>query len=687
MRLDQLSHLQLHTHDAIKAYMRIALTESWPNLFHSAEREFMRRFEQAAARAGHTVVVVTTSDDIHEANPDFVLCMHEYTPKLTPYPTFGVLWGPPEFYRGDAYRVRSIRSYDAYLVGSEEVRRYLDDLEFQSKIKKQKSSFHFLPVAPFRPLSCGRGSMRRTLAYAGIHWDGDRHGEIISELANAGVITVYGPKARWSKLRTAYGGSIDFDGSALFDVLSSHGIALCLHKQEHRDADTPSMRLFEAAAADCVIIVDEIPYAKRMLGDCALYVSLSQPLVQVVKNIQDHVRWVAANPEKATAMAHRSHDILNQDNSLEKLIGQTCSFAEEFKAITFKKRAAVEDFAASTASDVENSSCSIPSEPDRLPAIIDVILRCGGRELNYVKRAIDSIEAQSIGIFRVILVDYMGRSDLKQFAEEANYKKVSIKYVEAPNNGLRSTALWLGFVQVTAPFFAVMDDDDYVMPEHYCGLLYSAVMDSEACFYYCGVVRVEEDGVQIPAPNFTGPGKKIIPETRELKFLDEFSLGRLIAMDNYIQSNAWIARSSLLKGSVLEDPLLQFAEDMYLYLLLASKTKFVCSYHATAYWSWRSSARNNSMFEVGSDAWNHCATRICLRLQGITFPYSVSYSELRLNQQLLHNAADRLGINYPVAGTAKKKKVSPIKKWLRSFAIYNLYREARRRRKHVNHSR
>jgi Glycosyl transferase family 2/Glycosyl transferases group 1 len=660
--------------------MRIAVTNSFPNLIHSAEREFMQRFATAASRIGHEVVEVITSNDILACNPDFVLCMHEFTPKLTDYPTFGVMWSPPQFYRDDAYRNRTIRSYDAYLVGSDYVRQYLIDLEFQSNISKPKSDFYFLPMAPARSFEKRDPGHQRSLVYVGVHWDGARHGEIITDLAHSKQITVYGPRPSWAHLRTGYGGEIDFDGQQLLQKLSSHGIALCLHRDEHRRADTPSMRLFEAAAAGCVIITDEIPYAKRLLDTSALYVDLRRPAHDVVDAIRNHVAWITANPEKARELARGSHEILNQQNSLESLVSKTCQFAKEVHAYKESKANAVAEYF----SLINPRPAPVEIGGTATPAIVDIIVRCGSRDVSYLKRVVSSVESQSIGSFRILLIDYKQRADIQQFARSHSTEKTEIKYIESINNGFRSTALWKGLSEVKAPFFAVMDDDDAVMPDHYCNLLFSAMKNTSASFFYCGVVRVEEDGEFMVAPNFNGPLGKTIEESRELKFLDAFNLERLLRGDNYIQSNAWIAKRDLLSGSIMDDPYLKYAEDMYLYYILMSKTEFVASNHASAYWYWRSRSRDNSMFDLETEGWRESADRTYLRLGQLSFPRSATLKELLQEGRLLTDIGYSLGVGSGQSTTkTSSKKYGPIKSWLLSIPAINAYHEKRRRRRRL----
>ena len=102
--------------------MRIAVQNSFPNHPENAEAEWIRRCFTACSRLGFEPVEVITSDDIIRCQPDCVLVTHEVSPKLTPFPTLGLMWSPPAFYAEDPVRRRSILSLDGHLCGSRKSR-------------------------------------------------------------------------------------------------------------------------------------------------------------------------------------------------------------------------------------------------------------------------------------------------------------------------------------------------------------------------------------------------------------------------------------------------------------------------------------------------------------------------------------------------------------------------------------
>jgi len=240
-----------------------------------------------------------------------------------------------------------------------------------------------------------------------------------------------------------------------------------------------------------------------------------------------------------------------------------------------------------------------------------------------------SIARQDGGSYRVILVDYKGSPELERLAETFRARNTSVIYVRSSDTGYRSTSLWAGLARVEASFFAVLDDDDSVAPDHFPSLLELASRHPASGFFYGGTIRVEDEGAVALPPNFMGPLELPFSERRELKFLEPHDVSRLIAFDNYITSNSFIARRELLDAAVLTDPELQVAEDVYLYLMLAARTNFCSTFRPTAFWRWRSTIRDNSMLAVDAEVWRRAVSKISQRLQYSQLPAVAPLSRAR----------------------------------------------------------
>lgn len=569
--------------------MRIAVLNSWPNLEYSAEREFIARLKLACRNLGWTCIEAVTSEEVISAGADCVMVTHEYSPKLTGIPTIGLLWSPPDFYRNDPARIRTILSYDGYLAGSDSVREYLGDLLFSTGKNSPISDWGFLPTAPeteFRPPNLGSPA----LFYSGVHWDGNRHGKLIKGLHARLPLAFYGDPAKWARFGAAYKGVIPFDGVSLLDRINRAGVALCLHRPEHLKHDVPSMRIFEAAAAGAVIITENSNFAKRNFGDAVLYVEQGASVAEQVAQISAHFEWVCSHPDAALALAARSHAICQEHFALEKLLAKLPDFLRQVRDATYY---------------------ATPNHSDHGPKV-EVIVRVGGRSLEFIERCLDSLAAQSHENLGLILVNYREVQGIDTLLEKYKSRFTSIKRVASAPSGVRSTALWDGMRAVEGEYFCNQDDDDTIHPNHIRSLVNLLESDRNHHVAYSGCIQVQDEpGHYYQQVNFTGPLGAQIKENRQLIFFDPFHRQRFLKADNFIQSNTWLARKSLLQARDLADPNLAVSEDMYLYRLFLRHGDFLFSWHASANWHLRSSSGDNSITQ--ETCWEQCADRVRLR--------------------------------------------------------------------------
>jgi len=598
--------------------MDIALINSWPHLVNSAQIAFIRRFRCAAEKLGHRAFAVVTSDDIEACNPDFVIALDEISPKLTAFPTFGAMWTPPIRYHREVRRTRSILSYDGYLVGSEAVRSYLNHLEFSLGVDKPKSDFLFLPTDSFAGLAQPRGP-HRTLAYEIAAGDDHPAPDLVAALKAAGLVSTAGgpPPGSGDDTASAEGGA-----DRLRPI--EHGAALCLHTDEQREADLPSGRLFEAAAAGAVIVTDELPFARRVLGDAALFIDSTASRAGVVDQVRRHLLWLDEDPGRGERLAAQACEALQGRFDLETMLAQCCVFARS--VIERAQRSRLDAIRALQKTEPvalrpQSSARAEAHLPER--PLVDIVVRIGERPPEIVQRALRSIARQDGGTYRAILVDYKGNAALKALAKDFRARNMVVTYVRSPDTGYRSTALWAGLARVEAPFFSILDDDDSVAPDHFSSLIELASRHPTSGFFYAGTIRVEDEGSVSP-PNLMGQFR----EPRELKFLEQHDLSRLMLFDNYITSNSFIGRAELLNGRILCDPQLEVAEDVYLFLLLASRTEFRSSFRPTAIWHWRSVSRDQSMLAVDSERWRRAAAKLTLRLAYVPLPATMTLSRV-----------------------------------------------------------
>jgi phosphoglycerol transferase len=257
----------------------------------------------------------------------------------------------------------------------------------------------------------------------------------------------------------------------------------------------------------------------------------------------------------------------------------------------------------------------IDSKPDAEPKV-EVIVRIGGRGLDYIERCLNSLAVQSHRNLGLILVYYREVAGLDLLLEKYKTNFVSIKQIASRPTGFRSTSLWDGIRAVDAKYFCNQDDDDTIHRNHISSLV--SLLESQNDYHvaYSGCVKVQDEpGHYYQQINFAGPIGAEIKENRHLVFFDPFQRHRMLRFDNFVQSNTWLARKSVLQERDLADPKLTVAEDMYLYFLFLRRGDFLFSWRVSANWHWRSTTKDNSMMHVHETGWVQCVEQIQLRTQ------------------------------------------------------------------------
>jgi hypothetical protein len=196
--------------------------------------------------------------------------------------------------------------------------------------------------------------------------------------------------------------------------------------------------------------------------------------------------------------------------------------------------------------------------------------------------------------------------------------------------------LWAGLKAVSSEYFGILDDDDAIHPGHVDSLLHLLERSDSYGVGYSGSIRIWESrhgGSDSP------PSDQIPFEPAELTYFEPFDLNRLVALNNFITSNAFIARSSLLKD-LGHDPQLPLLEDLFLLLHLCRKATFVFSYEATCEFYWRHERDDNTVL-LEEPGWLSARERIKNILWRQSFP---------TEQNVAHNLADRfLGLEHKLA--------------------------------------
>lgn len=543
-----------------------------------AEVEMSRRIHLAATRLGWEVVEVHSAAEIRAIAPDLVIVLHHRTPKVAGYPTYLCMWSPPEFFEGSNDLITNILSYDGYLTGSQPIEHWLHYLLCNTpKTFLQAPFYTSAPATEFQPPDLTDPH----LVYVGSNWDGPRFKELFEQLDRYPFMEVYGNPDRWTHSQRSHRGALPYDGTSVLKALHRAGVGLCLHREEHSRAEMPSMRIFEIVAAGAIAICGDHAFIREAFGDTVLYIDPSATPDEQAQQIAQHMTWIQQHPDEALAMAAQAHQIFSQHYTLEQ---QLLNLVPHHHELIRKK------------GFIQPEATQPPPQGQ-----VQIIVRVGGRSTHFIRRALDSIAKQTYADVAVILVRYQPVEGLDELLSEYT-ARMPIRIVDVQSD-YRSTSLWAGLQAVESEFYAILDDDDVIHPNHIYGLVSLLARQPEIDVAYSGTFRVMER-------SDTEPPHAI--EAVELRYYRPFNLVALLDFQNFIPPNCYVARTTRLRDILPKDPLLKLGEDFCLILFLCyAGARFQFSYDATAEVYWRSDTKDNATYS-GQPAWRHAMSRLRL---------------------------------------------------------------------------
>ncbi|MBD2103184.1 hypothetical protein [Leptolyngbya sp. FACHB-261] len=585
--------------------MRIAIHNPfYGGLF--AEKELCRRLGLAAKSLGWKAVEVAGRSEINELQPDAVLVLHHYVPKVTGYPTYGCMWNPiAHFERSNKSNelIKNILSYDGYLCGSSVVKTWVQD------------TLYFLPnkvgTLPFYPSSNETQYREPELAeprlvYIGSNWDTVRFKDLFLELDKKDYVDFYGRQEGWQYLESSYRGSIPFDGVSLLDKLNRAGVALCLHTEVHTESEAPTMRIFEIAASGALAICGEHAFIRENFGDCVLYLSQNLSLSEQVEEISSHIAWIKNNPETALEMSREAHRIFVERFSLENLLR---SFKDYHQEIVLEKGFA--------------PSLGVQAAVTKQPKHVQLILRANSHSASEFKQHLDSLANQSYQDFSLVLVKSDADSELDALLEL--YKtRFEIKIIALDSVQCRygSSTLWAGLSAVTSEYFGVLSSS-LLHRNHIHTLVKLLERYENFGLAYSGSVLAQEVNTDDCNSSQKDFDEQNGADVTSLRFFEQADLVDAIESDKLLGLGSFIAKSSLLQDSdIAIDPKLEVAEEFFLLLYLTTKTRLVFSYDVTQ--SHDQPVSEDSTPE--GQIWQKAIRRIEKIMSSQGFPFRISFA-------------------------------------------------------------
>ena len=568
------------------------------------QRERVARLRTAFARMGIAFEVFGKSEDIDAFAPDCVLVTSLQDPKLTKYPTYGLVDQPMHSFLHVPRFVRNLLTYDGHLTTSPVLKQIVGDLGFSARKLDTGAAFfgvtHPMTVCEVPALADPKiGYVASDLTRT--HFDA-----LLERLAREGALRLWGAEGRWTgRLAGAYAGTLATDAEAIADALRGAGVGLCLNACDDLNKHI-SPRLLEIVASGAVAIANRSDHLAETFGDTLLYIDSAAAIDAARAEILAHLAWVKAHPEEAQRKAIRAHRIFADTFALERLIPNL---------VELHRRTLV-----------AKGYVPAPSErPETLPSV-SFIVRTGGRSRPFLERALDSLAAQNYPKLQVIFVLHKHFDWMDEIV--AKYAPaLSFKIVEALGS-LRSTAIVRGMEAVDTDLFGMLDDDDELLPNHVRTLV-KALRHHDGrdwrgriLLAYASSFIVSDGKVYPERPQWRDG---LFQERGELRVLEHYRFWNAEEMAQhfwYVMSNGWLAHRDIIDDEVLADPETDTCEDLYFELQFAQKTHFAFSGETTAIHHYHS--HGNSTF-VDAHRHQYDTLRHGLRTHMRTFPRMTQY--------------------------------------------------------------
>jgi hypothetical protein len=528
---------------------RIGYMNPWRD---KAENQAFQSLREGARRIGHDFIHVTTSEEVLAAGLDFVIAVASTQPKLTEVPTFGAIheprvrfWEKPEYFQ-------NLLTYDGYMTIADTLHGFLNSFCAGAGKPQHVGFYYNTPQrqeisADIEGLAA-RGELG--LCYFGTNWD-PRSRPLFRALVRNDYMRVYGPKESWAYLQgERYFGSPRFDGSAVQKEYAAHGVGLALLSLGHALDDVVSNRLFEIASVGAVAICPDIPWIRKYFGDNVYYFNPNGTIYESLGDIDTAMKAIAADPKDAAARAKRARAIFEETFCSEVMVANAVKYFEEWKARGGRR------------------------EPPSESPLIDVVVRVGGRPVEVILRAIRSLEAQTAGHFRVVFIRYKP-IDVSAITS-MSWERIETFEVVDCLGGDRATTMTAGMRNVTSDYFAFLDDDDFILPNHFQGLIRQ--IDDAApgrLFAYSSFLHVKE-GEEITDPEPDGP------ETRQIHLGLKPAQGDAWEILGHFAPNGFLASRELIQFLDLDGWTMHTAEDTLMIATLAAHGDPRFSYRASA---------------------------------------------------------------------------------------------------------
>jgi Glycosyl transferase family 2 len=532
--------------------LKVAYLNPWVN---AAENQAFMSLAAGGRNVGVELLSCGTAEEIERSGVDFVLSVASSVPKVADVPSYLTLHEPTKRFLTSKFYFENMLSYDGYLTISDSLKRFAQDVAFGIGRPDDVGFYYNTPQKSDFTTDVGAlaKSGELKLVYLGTNWD-QRLPALFKALDDREVLRVHGPEASWQKFQyKSFKGSLPFDGVSPQKAYSESGLGLVLLSDGHLAEDVISNRIFEISSVGAVSICPDTPWIRKWFGDSVFYFEPDASPASMSEQILEHHRFCSANPSQARLMGLQAREIFEEHFSAEKMLENAVRYHEKKQK---DKRATI-----------------LPKESH--PAIT-VVVRCGGRPLEMVKSAVDSIRKQTFGNITVVFSKYAD-IDLSEITADSSGAIVGYKEV-VTLGGNRSATLAAGLGEVTTPYFAILDDDDFWLSDH-CETLFSAAKKTDPDFdcAFSGTISVSDVGTEIETNLFWKRTIYTFGFRSEPKSLEDVT--------REFSSNCFVAKSDLIPMGMSTLTPQETAEDSFIVAMVTRRRRPVFSFKTTAFFN------------------------------------------------------------------------------------------------------
>ncbi|MEK6733783.1 MAG: glycosyltransferase [Pseudomonadota bacterium] len=197
------------------------------------------------------------------------------------------------------------------------------DIEIYKKIfVKMEKEFIALDTIPLTSELMINFTNPEYIFWCGIGWDNFRSSQtfksFIKNLSDTVPMKVYGSPSYLDFLTEGIYNGYTPPGIPHIEAINKAGIYLLTHSDLHIEAGVPTYRLFEALAANVIIISDKHPFVIKNFGDNILYYDQYADSNTMYTQVKAHYDWIKASPEEAKLKAKNAHQIFLDNFTIEK---------------------------------------------------------------------------------------------------------------------------------------------------------------------------------------------------------------------------------------------------------------------------------------------------------------------------------------------------------------------------------